>query len=121
MTAENPELDMWARIVRDGEGRFSAVVEGRDCTPEQAKIRELFSGVAAFDSRKLFAVLGEVDRDNAQNEYYLTEVPEIMARRGWTVETRMTADGDDLRGVNTPEDLRVCEEIMRRRETGVSG
>ena len=121
MTAENPELDMWARIVRDGEGRFRAVVEGRDCTPEQAKIRELFSGVIAFDSRKLFAVLGEVDRDNAQHEYYLTEVPELMARRGWTVETRMTADGDDLRGVNTPEDLRVCEEIMRRRETGVSG
>lgn len=117
MTAENPQLEMWARIVRDGSGCFQAIVEGKDCTPEQKKIRELFAGVLVFDSRKLFEILPEIGKNNVQGEYYLTEVPEKMVRNGLKVETWMTDDGDDLRGVNTVEDMRICEEIyLRRRE-----
>lgn len=115
MTAENPNLKLWARIVRDGDGRFQAIVEGKDCTPEQAQIRELFSGVLVFDSRALFETLPLVGRGNVQGEYYLTEVPELMAKRGLRVETFLTSDGDDLRGVNTPEDVRICEEILKAR------
>ena len=115
LTAENPDLTFWARIVRDDAGRFARIVEAKDCTPEEAQIRELFSGVLAFDSRALFEILPQVDTHNAQGEYYLTEVPELMARRGMKVETCETDDGDDLRGVNTLEDLIICEEVMRRR------
>ena len=115
MTAENPALKMWARIVRDENGRFSRIVEGKDCTAEQARIKELFSGVLAFDSRPLFALLPELGRNNVQGEYYLTEIPELMVKKNMKVETFMTDDGDDLRGVNTLEDLAVCEEVMRRR------
>ena len=115
MTAENPELTFWARIVRDGEGKFAAIVEAKDCKPEQTQIRELFSGVLAFDSKELFRILPEVGTGNAQGEYYLTDVPAIMARKGMKIETFMTDDGDDLRGVNTHEDLIICEEVMRRR------
>ena len=115
MTAENPALKMWARIVRDENGRFSRIVEGKDCTAEQARIKELFSGVLAFDSRPLFALLPELGRNNVQGEYYLTEIPELIVKKNMKVETFMTDDGDDLRGVNTLEDLAVCEEVMRRR------
>ena len=115
MTAENPELTMWARVLRDSEGRFAAIVEGKDCTESQAKITELFSGVMVFDSRTLFELLPELGCRNAQGEYYLTEVPELMVRRGLRVETYFTADGDDLRGVNTPEDLIECERILASR------
>ena len=118
LTAENPELTLWARIVRDENGDFSRIVEGKDCTPEQARIQELFSGVLAFDSGLLFEILPEVGRNNVQGEYYLTEVPELMAKRGWKVLTYKTDDGDDLRGVNTAEDLLKCEEVMRRRRMG---
>lgn len=115
MTAENPELTFWARIVRDEEGKFASIVEAKDCSDEQKQIKELFSGVLAFDSKELFRILPEVGTNNVQGEYYLTEVPEIMARKGMKIETFMTDDGDDLRGVNTREDLVICEEIMRKR------
>ncbi len=115
LTAVNPELTHWARIVRDEEGKFSRIVEAKDCTPDEAKIEELFSGVLVFDSKALFETLPEVDTQNAQGEYYLTEVPQLMVRKGMKVETYATDDGDDLRGVNTLEDLRKCEEVMRKR------
>lgn len=115
MTAENPELTMWARVTRDEKGNFAAIVEGKDCTPEQGRIKELFSGVMVFDSRALFEILPEVGCANAQKEYYLTQVPELMVAKGLKVETYLTADGDDLRGINTPEDLEVCQRILQER------
>ncbi len=115
MTAENPELTLWARILRDNEGRFNAIVEGKDCTPEQAQIKELFSGVMVFNSKSLFEILPLVGCANAQQEYYVTEVPELMVKRGMKVETYFNRDGDDLRGINTPEDLEICESILNKR------
>lgn len=115
LTAENPALPYWARIVRDETGRFARIVEAKDCTPEEKNIRELFSGVLVFNSRSLFRFLPEIGNSNAQGEYYLTEVPELMARRGLRVETLMDEDGDDLRGVNTQEDLAWVEQVMRQR------
>ncbi len=119
MTAENPELTMWARILRDEKGRFSAIIEGKDCTPEQAQIRELFSGVMVFNSKSLFQVLPQVGCANVQKEYYLTEVPELMVKHGMKVDTYLTKDGDDLRGINTPEDLEICESILMKRYAAV--
>ena len=116
MTAENPDLKLWARIVRDENGRFAAIVEGKDCTPEQAQIQELFSGVMVFNSKALFEILPEVGCQNVQKEYYLTQVPELMVQKGMKVETYFTQDGDSLRGVNTPEDLDMCEKILKLRK-----
>ena len=115
MTAENPSLTLWARVTRDENGAFSGIVEGKDCTPEQAKIKELFSGVMVFNSKSLFEILPQVGCANVQKEYYLTEVPELMVKRGMKVETYFTRDGDDLRGINTPEDLEICEKILEKR------
>ena len=115
MTAENPELTMWARVTRDEAGKFQAIVEGKDCTPEQVQIKELFSGVLAFNSKSLFSVLPQMGCANVQNEYYLTEVPELMVKQGMKVETFAIRDGNDLRGVNTPEDLEMCEKILAER------
>ena len=115
MTAENPSLKMWARVVRDASGRFSRIVEGKDCTPDEAKIKELFSGVMVFNSKSLFKILPEVGCANVQGEYYVTEVPELMVAHGMKVDTYFTEDGDDLRGINTPEDLEICESILEKR------
>ena len=115
MTAENPDLTLWARILRDESGKFLGIVEGKDCTPEQAKIKELFSGVMVFNSKALFELLPELGCSNVQKEYYVTEVPELMVKRGMKVETYFTKDGNDLRGINTPEDLEICEKILLER------
>ena len=119
MTAENPELTMWARIVRDENGNFSAIVEGKDCTPQQAQIKELFSGVLVFNSKALFEMLPRLGCANAQKEYYLTQVPELMVQQGLKVDTYFTKDGDDLRGINTPEDLEICKRILEKRMSTV--
>ena len=50
-----------------------------------------------------------------QKEYYVTEVPELMVKSGMKVETYFTPDGDDLRGINTPEDLEICEAVLKKR------
>lgn len=115
MTAENPNLTMWARVARDETGKFQAIVEGKDCTPQQAKIKELFSGVIVFNSKSLFSVLPQVGCANVQKEYYLTEVPELMAKQSMKVETYFIKDGNDLHGINTPEDLEMCEKILKER------
>ncbi len=117
MTAENPSLTYWARVLRDENGEFSRIVEGKDCTPEQALIKELFSGVMVFNSKSLFDILPLVGCANAQKEYYVTEVPELMVKKGLKVETYFTSDGDDLRGINTPEDLEACEKALGERNT----
>ena len=119
MTAENPDLKLWARVLRDEAGKFSAIIEGKDCDEAQAQIKELFAGVLVFDSKALFALLPELGCSNVQHEYYVTEVPEMMVKRGLKVDTYFTADGDDLRGINTPEDLEICEKILLKRMTTV--
>ena len=119
MIAENPRLTMWARVLRDENGSFCAIVEGKDCTPEQAAIKELFSGVMVFNSKSLFKVLPEIGCSNVQKEYYLTEVPELMVKHGMKVDTYFIKDGEDLRGINTPEDLDVCESILKKRDAAL--
>ena len=115
LSAVNPALTMWAHIVRDADGRFVDIMEGKDCTPEQLRQPELFAGVLAFDSKELFRLLPQLGTQNVQHEYYLTEVPGLMAKLGLKVETYPTDDPDDLRGINKPDDVAVCEAILRKR------
>lgn len=115
LTAYNPKLEFWARLIRDSNGKFKRIVEAKDCTPEEVQVKELFAGVLVFNSKSLFEMLPEMGNNNVQKEYYLTEVPELMLRHGMNVGTFLTDDGDDLRGVNTPEDLVVCEKILKER------
>lgn len=106
----------YGRIIRDGEGRFRAIVEERDCTEEQRLIRERNIGVYIFDCKALFSALGEVQNANAQGEYYLTDVPGILLRKGRPVGTYSVRDDTEMPGVNTPEELAACEAILRARE-----
>lgn len=116
VTAIDPDREDWAHIIKDKKGNFVSIVEGVDCTPEQkANNKELFAGLFAFDSKALFETLPKLSTDNKQNEYYLTEVPAIMAREGMKICTIPTYDNNDMCGVNTPEDVAVCEEVLRQR------
>ena len=117
LTTNSELFPRWARILRDAKGRFARIIEGKDCTPEQSQITELFAGVLAFESKLLFQYLPQLDTSNVQHEFYLTEVPEMMARDGLKITTFPTEDPDDLRGVNTIDDVALCEQILEKRKS----
>ncbi len=117
LTATDTKRELWAHIIKDENGKFVSIVEGADCTEEQRKNNnELFAGILAFNSKDLFEILPLVSNENVQNEYYLTEVPEIMARKGMKICTIKTENNDDLCGVNTPEDIKICEKVLQKRK-----
>lgn len=105
----------YGRILRDENGGFLRVVEDKDCTPEQKAIRELNAGVYAFDCRELLACLELLKNDNAQGEYYLTDVPELMRQRGGKIGLCCVELGEQIIGVNTVEQLRQVEEYLQKR------
>lgn len=105
----------YGRILRGEDGSFQGVVEDRDCTPEQKAIRELNVGVYVFDCKKMFAALSQLKNDNAQKEYYLTDVPAIFRQEGGRVDACCACKGAELIGVNTVEQLKMVEEELRRQ------
>ena len=105
----------YGRILRDGDGAFLGVVEDRDCTPEQKAIRELNVGVYVFDSKKMFRALGQLKNNNAQKEYYLTDVPAILRQEGGKVGACCACSGAELIGVNTIEQLQMVEEELEKQ------
>ena len=105
----------YGRVLRNADGGFLKIVEERDCTSEQLKITELNSGVYVFSAPMLFSALKGLKRFNAQAEYYLTDVPEIMCACGAKVGIFKRDLGDEILGVNTPEQLAQVEKILKSR------
>ncbi len=112
-TGENPPA--YGRIIRDGEGRFLDIVEERDCDEAQREITEVNVGVYVFKARPLYESLSHLRSDNAQGEYYLTDVPRILLSRGYPVVPCAFSAADEILGVNTPEDLATCEALLAER------
>lgn len=105
----------YGRILRDEHGEFLRVVEDRDCTPEQKKIRELNAGVYAFDCKTLLSCLFRLKNDNAQGEYYLTDVPELILESGGKIGVCCVELNEQIIGVNTAEQLAQVEEFLKQR------
>jgi bifunctional UDP-N-acetylglucosamine pyrophosphorylase/glucosamine-1-phosphate N-acetyltransferase len=105
----------YGRIVRGPDDTVRRIVEHKDATEEERQVREINSGLFAFSLEDLFAALGEVRADNAQGEYYLTDTLEILLRRGRRVAARTCRDPREVLGVNTLEQLRDVEGIMKER------
>jgi bifunctional UDP-N-acetylglucosamine pyrophosphorylase / glucosamine-1-phosphate N-acetyltransferase len=116
LTAEVDAPDGYGRIVRDG-GRIAAIVEHKDATPAQREIREINSGIYAFDLSGLFDSLREVGSANAQGEYYLPDLVKIYTARGQVVETSTVADAREILGVNSRKELAELADILKTRTT----
>ncbi|HKK71879.1 MAG TPA: NTP transferase domain-containing protein [Candidatus Krumholzibacteria bacterium] len=113
LTAIAEDPTGYGRIVRDGDGRVRAIVEHKDATDEQRTIREYNTGTWCFDNGHLWSVLSRLDRDNAQGEYYLTDVVELLVGDGEVVAASVCEDEREVQGVNTVDDL---ERARRDRE-----
>ena len=103
----------YGRIIRDENGGFLKITEAKDCTEEELKVNEVNSGLYIFSAEKLLASLNKLSNDNAQAEYYLTDVPEIILSSGGSVSICRRDLGDELIGVNTVEQLRQVESILQ--------
>ena len=106
----------YGRILREADGTFQAIVEDKDCTPEQKAVREVNTGTYLFHAPALLAALGRLRDDNAQGELYLTDVPAFIKADGGRVGLCDTCSPDEMLGVNTLEQLAQVEELVRRRE-----
>ncbi|QHT58690.1 bifunctional UDP-N-acetylglucosamine diphosphorylase/glucosamine-1-phosphate N-acetyltransferase GlmU [Paenibacillus lycopersici] len=115
LTAVVPNPQGLGRIIRDDAGNVLRIVEQKDCTPEQAAITEINTGMYCFDNKKLFRALAQVTNNNAQGEYYLTDVMEILKNAGETVGAYCTPDFAEGIGVNDRVGLGEAEALMRAR------
>jgi bifunctional UDP-N-acetylglucosamine pyrophosphorylase/glucosamine-1-phosphate N-acetyltransferase len=103
----------YGRLIADGD-RLERIVEAKDATPEELSVTLCNSGVLAADAGTLFALLGQVGRDNAAGEYYLTDVPGL-ARAGRMSARVVTCDEAETLGGNTRGDLAAAEAAFQAR------
>ena len=109
---ENPTG--YGRLLTDGEGRFVRIVEQKDATPEQRLVRDVNTGIYCFDSSMLFPALANVKPANQQGEYYLTDVPQILAAQGGQISIYQHTDAREVSGINNRAELAEFENLLRR-------
>ena len=106
----------YGRILRDADGGVTGIVEQKDATPEQMEIGEINTGNYCFEAAALFGALDGLTCNNAQKEYYLTDVLAILARAGQKVGAVQVGDFEETLGINSRVQLAEAEAVLRRRK-----
>lgn len=115
LTAEAPDPTGYGRIVRNDLGIVERIVEQKDASHEEAAIQEINTGVYCFDNQALFAALKQVTNDNAQGEYYLTDVIAIMRKAGGIIAAYRMKNFEESMGVNDRVALAAATKVMQQR------
>lgn len=105
----------YGRILRDQGGLFERIVEQKDASEEERKIKEINAGIYCFNTRKLFDALSKVQNNNSQGEYYLTDVPALLRDAGEAVSLYQHTDAREVSGINNRAELADLERILCRR------
>ena len=105
----------YGRIVRS-RGRITRIVEERDASPTQRQIKEINSGIYAFDLAPLFDALRSIASQNAQGEFYLTDLIAIYRRRKLPVETLLIENAQEIRGINSRSELAEVSRLVRQKK-----
>ncbi|MFH2136071.1 MAG: sugar phosphate nucleotidyltransferase, partial [Patescibacteria group bacterium] len=121
VTLRLPDFSEWretfydfGRIVRNSGGEVAAIVEKKDATPEQLKITEVNPSFFCFRADWLWENLSKINCDNAQGEFYLTDLVHLAISENQKVETLVTDDPAEAVGVNTPEQLNLAQSLMEK-------
>jgi len=115
MTASLDVPTGYGRILRDTRGKIAGVVEERDATGAQKRIREVNAGVYVASPQFLFSALEQVKNHNQQGEYYLPDVVAIGLTREKEIATVHVDDPREMMGVNTREELAAMEKLFQER------
>ena len=116
LTATPADATGYGRILRDEAGRVVGIVEQKDATEAQKRIGEINTGIYCFEAAPLFAALAGLTCNNAQAEYYLTDVLAILAQAGQRVGAVEVTDFQETLGINSRLQLAEAEKILRQRK-----
>ena len=105
----------YGRIVRDEGGNIEAIVEEKDTTPSQKEIKEINAGIYCFDIEELLLALDEITPNNAQGEYYLTDVIQIMNEKGLKTGALIVEDNTEILGINDRIQLEMLTKVLQMR------
>lgn len=114
-----PEPKGYGRILRDKANHFVGIVEEKDCNEEQKEINEINSGIYLVNSKLLFSALQKLDNNNAQQEYYLTDIVSILQKEGKNCNAFLLASFDELQGINSYEELFEIENKLKNEVLNV--
>ena len=115
LTAKYENPTGYGRIIRDEGGNIKAIVEEKDADPLQKEIKEINSGIYCFDIEELLNALKKVNNNNAQGEYYLTDVIKIMNDEGLKTGAVIVEDNTEILGVNDRSQLELLTRVLRMR------
>lgn len=104
----------YGRIIRNSEGYIEKIVEYKDCSEAQRNIKEINTGIYSFDNRVLFDNIKKVKNDNAQKEYYITDLVEIINEEGLKVSGVISENPEEVQGINSQEELALANKYMRK-------
>jgi len=105
----------YGRIVRNDKGSIVKIIEENDANVYERAIEEINVGVYMFKAQELFEAIKKIQPNNKKKEYYLTDVIEVMNKKGLKINTVQTSDFDEILGVNSRESLAKAYEIFRKR------
>ncbi len=116
LTAEMPDATGYGRVIRAENGAFKKIVEDKDASEDEKKIREVNAGVYCFDAQKLFGYLERVGNNNAQGEYYLPDVLPILKEAGEEIGAFKAEYCIETIGINTRAQLAAADKALRMRK-----
>jgi len=116
LTARMPDAHGYGRVIRDCDGKVVKIVEQKDANPAELAVNEINTGIYCFESAPLFAALAGITCENAQGEYYLTDVIGILVNKGAQVWAATAEDHQETMGINSRMQLAEAEKILRRRK-----
>lgn len=115
LTAHAEDPFGYGRVIRSNEGTVSKIVEQKDASEEEQHVQEINTGTYCFDNQALFQTLQEVKNDNAQGEYYLPDVVEILKEKQHIVSAFQLDNMDEALGVNDRVALAEASRLMKER------
>ena len=115
LTAQADNPFGYGRIIRNADGEVVKIVEQKDANDFEKQVKEINTGTYLFENKRLFEALKEINTDNAQGEYYLTDVISIFRQAGEKVGAYILRDFDESLGVNDRIALATAEAVMRKR------
>ena len=115
LTVSLEDAAAYGRVVTSPDGSVEKIVEFKDCSASEMAIHEINTGIYAFDNKKLFECLKLLKNDNAQHEYYITDLVEIFRSKGYRVKAVEALDKEEVQGVNDCLELSERQTVLRRR------
>ena len=116
MTVVLEDPGHYGRVIKNEQGEVLKIVEARDATSEERAVREINTGIYCVECPYLFGAVAQIGNDNAQKEYYLTDLIEISRRKGKKTVAFVAADPGEVMGINTPDELALAEQILIKQQ-----